>query len=124
MLPVVIYNGRGSWTAPTDVGELVAGGRGELSPYQLSQRYFLLDEARLSDDELPAGNLVSALIGLEKGRGPAWGAARLQGPFKALIDLLEGEEDGELTRVFATWITQWCDCRSGRPTKLSGRWTS
>ena len=49
---------------------------------------------------------MSALIGLEKGRDTAWGAARLEGPFKALIDLLEGEEDGELTRVFATWITQ------------------
>ena len=106
VLPVVIHNGRGSWTAPTDVNELVAGGRGELSPYQPSQRYFLLDESRLADDELPAGNLVSALIGLEKGRDPAWGAARLQGPFKALIDLLEGEEDGELRRAFATWITQ------------------
>ncbi len=30
----------------------------------------------------------------------------MQGPFKALIDLLEGEEDGELRRAFATWITQ------------------
>ena len=106
VLPVVIYNGRGSWTAPTDVNELVAGGRGELSPYQPSQRYFLLDESRLADDELPAGNLVSALIGLEKGRDPAWGAARLQGPFRALIDLLEGEEDEELRRAFATWINQ------------------
>ncbi len=58
VLPVVIYNGRGSWTASTDVNELVAGGGGELSPYQPSQRYFLLDESRLADDELPAGNLV------------------------------------------------------------------
>ena len=49
---------------------------------------------------------MSALIGLEKGRDTAWGAACLQRPFKALIDLLEDEEDGELTRVFATWITQ------------------
>ena len=106
VLPVVIYNGRGSWTARTEVSELVAGGAGELSPYQPSQRYYLLDEARLADDDLPAGNLVSALIGLEKGRDTARGAARLQGPFKVLIDLLEGEEDRELTRVFATWITQ------------------
>ena len=106
VLPVVIYNGRGSWTARTEVSELVAGGGGELSPYQPSQRYYLLDEARLADGELPAGNLVSALIGLEKGRDPAWGAERLQGPFKALIDLLRVEEDGELTRVFATWVTQ------------------
>ena len=106
VLPVVVYNGRGSWTAQTNVSELVAGGRGELSPYQPSQRYFLLDQGRLADGELPAGNLVSALIGLEKGRDTAWGAARLRRPFKALIDLLEDEEDGELTRVFATWITQ------------------
>ena len=102
VLPVVIYNGRGSWTARTEVSDLVAGGGGELSPYQPSQRYYLLDEARLADDDLPAGNLVSALIGLEKGRD----AERLQGPLRALIDLLGGEEDRELRRVFATWITQ------------------
>ena len=106
VLPVVIYNGRGSWTARTEVSELVAGGGGELSPYQPSQRYYLLDEARLADGDLPAGNLVSALIGLERGRDPEWGAARLEGPFRALIDLLRVEEDDELTRVFATWVTQ------------------
>jgi len=33
------------------LNELVAGGGGELSPYQPSQRYFLLDEARLADGE-------------------------------------------------------------------------
>ena len=79
VLPVVIYNGRGSWTARTEVSELVAGGGGELSPYQPSQRYFLLDGGRLADGALPSGNLVSALIGLEKGRDPAVGGGALAG---------------------------------------------
>ena len=102
VLPVVLYNGRGSWTAPVDVGELIASGGGAVAPYQPSQRYFLLDAARTSDAELPAGNLVSALVGLEKGRD----TARLRAPLKALIDLLQRQEDEELTRVFAAWLTQ------------------
>ena len=36
--------------------------------YQPSQRYFLLDEGRVEDTDLPGGNLVSALIALETSR--------------------------------------------------------
>ena len=45
VLPVVIYNGQRPWTAPMDIAELIASGRGAaLARYQPSQRYFLLDE--------------------------------------------------------------------------------
>ncbi len=102
MLPVVLYHGRRSWTAPADMRELVAGGDEMLAPYQPSQRYHLLDAARLADADLPLGNLVSALAKLERGRD----AARLRPALRALIDLLRGQGDGELTQVFAAWVTQ------------------
>ena len=45
------------------------------------QRYYVLDVSRVSNADLPAGNLVSALIGLEKTRD----AAGLREALKALF---------------------------------------
>ncbi len=100
VLPVVLYNGRRRWTAPVEVTNLLAVGRDVLAPYQPSQRYHVLDVARAADADLPAGNLVSALIGLEKTRD----AAGLRGALKALFDLLRQQKDGALTRAFMTWL--------------------
>ncbi len=108
VLPVVIYNGRRRWTAPVEMRELVAGGSGLLAPYQPSQRYYLLDAARAADADLPPGNLVSALVGLEKTRHEA----RVAGPLKGLMDLLRSVGDDHLKRVFAAllaglWDSDW-----------------
>ena len=102
VLPVVIYNGRRPWRAPVEMRDLVSGGSGPLAPYQPSQRYYLLDAARAADADLPSGNLVSALVGLEKTRD----RARLAGPLKVLIDLLRAAKDDALTEVFAAWLHQ------------------
>ena len=71
-----------------------------LAPYQPSQRYYVLDVARAPNADLPAGNLVSALIGLEKARD----AAGLREALKALFDLLRQQKDRALTRAFMTWL--------------------
>ena len=103
VLPVVIYNGRRPWTAPVDVAELIASGRGAaLARYQPSQRYFLVDEARVSGPERPSGNLVSALIVLETNRDQARAPALLG----ALIDPLRKQDDEELTAAFSEWAAQ------------------
>ena len=65
VLPVVLYNGRRPWTAPVEMTDLVAVESDLLAPYQPSQRYYLLDGARMPDADLPADNLVSALIDLD-----------------------------------------------------------
>ncbi len=80
VLPVVLYNGRRPWTASVEMADLVAVGSDRLAPYQPSQRYYLLDGARVADADLPADNLVSALIELEKTRD----AARLREALQAL----------------------------------------
>ena len=102
VLPVVLYNGRRPWTAPVEMTDLVAVGSDLLAPYQPSQRYYLLDGARVADADLPADNLVSALIGLEKTRD----AARLREVLRALSDLLRAQGDDHLTRAFVTWLHQ------------------
>ena len=102
VLPVVIYNGRRPWTAPVDTTDLVAAKSELLASYQPSQRYYLLDAARVSHADLPSGNLVSALISLEKTRD----TAHLVEPLKVLIDLLRAADDDDLTQVFVTWLHQ------------------
>jgi hypothetical protein len=101
VLPVVIYNGRRPWTAPVDVAELIASGRGAaLARYQPSQRYFLLDEGRVGGADLPSGNLVSALIALETNRDRARAPALLG----VLIELLRKQDDEDLTAAFTEWV--------------------
>ena len=108
VLPIVIYNGRRRWTAPVEMRELMAGKSELLAPYQPSPRYYLLDAARAADADLPPGNLVSALVGLEKTRHEA----RVAGPLKGLMDLLRSVGDDHLKRVFAAllaglWDSDW-----------------
>ena len=102
VLPVVLYNGRRPWTAPVEMTDLVAVGSDLLTPYQPSQRYYLLDGARVANADLPADNLVSALIDLEKTRD----AARLGEALRALSDLLRAQGDDQLTQAFVTWPHQ------------------
>ena len=71
VLPIVICNGRPRWTAPVDLSRLVAPVGEELAHYQPSQRYFVLDEGRSEEDDLPRRNLVSAVVRLENSRSPA-----------------------------------------------------
>ena len=102
VLPIVIYNGRRTWSAPTDVSALIASGGAPLAQYQPSQRYFLLDEGRAGGAALPPNNFVSALIALETNHD----RARVPGLLKTLIELLKERGDAELTRAFDAWATQ------------------
>ena len=102
VLPIVIYNGSKRWTAAEDVAAMIAFGGKALAPYQPSLRYYLLDEGRAGEDDLPRRNLVSALVALETNR------KREQAPvlLAALIERLRELGDVELTRVFQEWVEQ------------------
>ena len=109
VLPVVLYNGPERWTAPVEVGDLIAPAGETLARYQPSQRYFLLDEGRWGEDDLPGRNLVSGLVGLEtSGTAEAlWKAA------EALSEWLREPDDDELRRAFAEWLRQMLPRRFG-----------
>ncbi len=102
VLPIVLYNGRPRWSAPVEVRDLIAPVGKALACYQPSQRYFLLDEGRWGEDDLPRRNLVSALVGLENS-GSAESLSKLLG---ALSDWLRDSEDDELRRAFVEWVRQ------------------
>ena len=102
VLPVVMYNGRPRWTAPVEVADLIVPAGEALAPFQPSQRYFLLDEGRWGEDDLPRRNLVSALVGLEN----SCSAESLSKVLAALSGWLRGSEDDELRRAFVEWVRQ------------------
>ena len=71
-----------------------------LARYQPSLCYELLDVRGCGADDLPARNLVSALIGLENSRTPG----ELERWLDALLDWVRGPGEGELKRAFGAWI--------------------
>ena len=100
VLPVVLYNGASRWTAAVEVGELIGPVGPWLAPYQPSQRYFVLDERHVGDEALPAGNLMTAVVGLERSRSPA----DLKRVVEALVEWLRDPYDDELKHAFADWV--------------------
>ena len=102
VLPVVLYNGARAWRAAREVGELIAPVGPGLAPYQPSQRYCVVDERRLGEDDLPSGNLMTAIVQLERSRSLA-DLARL---VEALRERLGDPGEQELRRAFVDWVRQ------------------
>ena len=99
VLPIVLYNGRSRWNAADEVAKLMAPVGEPLARYQPTLRYFLLDEGACQDDDLPRGNLVTALIGFENSRSPE----ALGRMASALPEWLRGPGEPELKRAFLQW---------------------
>ena len=100
VLPVVLYNGATPWKAAVDVRELISPVGSALAPYQPAQRFLVLDERHVGDDDLPRDNLIAAIVGLEQSRSPA----DLMRVVDVLRELLRSPRDGELRRAFAEWV--------------------
>ena len=102
VLPVVLYNGDSPWTAKVEMRDLIAPVVPALEPFQPSQRTLVLDERHMELDDLPVGNLMRALVGLEQSRT----REELLEVTTALRELLRAPGDTELTRAFVEWIQQ------------------
>ena len=100
-LQVVLYNGRRSrWTVAPELGQASVPAVEGLGRYQPALRYELLDVKGCRADDLPAGNLVSALIGLENSRT----VGELEGWLGLLLGWVRGRGERELKRAFGAWI--------------------
>ena len=100
VLPVVLYNGATRWKAALDVADLITPVGPSLALYQPSQRYFVLDEQHVGDDDLPRSNLMAAVIDLEQSRSPA----DLVRVVDTLRERLQDSDDAELRRAFTEWV--------------------
>ena len=115
VLPIVLYNGSNEWSAPVEVGDLIAPVKEALARYQPSQRYFVLDEGRLREDDLSGRNLVSALVRLET----SGTAEALREVMEALSGWLGESGDEELRRAFSEWLRQVASRRFGEGAPLA-----
>ncbi len=69
VLPIVLYNGAKTWSAATDLADLLAGAPEGLRPLQPAQRYLLIAEGQYPPESLDCKtNLVAALFRLEHSR--------------------------------------------------------
>ena len=100
VLPVVLYHGAARWKAALEVRELISPVGPSLAPYQPSQRYLVLDERRVEEDDLPSRNLMAAVVGLEQSRS----LADLVRVVEALQEWLPDPRDAELKSAFAEWV--------------------
>ncbi len=103
VLPIVLYNGRRRWTAPTDLEALIEPGPAGLAAYRPQTRYLLIDESAYADAELASmRNLVAALFRLENSRGPE----AVREVLAALADWLAAPEQEELRHSFLIWLRE------------------
>ena len=103
VLPIVLYNGRRRWTAPTDLADLIEPAPAGLDAYQPRLRYLLIDEGAYADAELATQrNLAAALFRLENSRGPE----PVREVLTALADWLSDPEQVELRRSFVLWLRE------------------
>ena len=100
VLPIVIYNGAGAWTAPLSVGEALGPAPASLEPYQSGQKYFLLDEKHCGDAQTGSENLFSYMVRFEKAKTPE----DIQLVLQSLRQRLSEPQYRELRRLFSVWV--------------------
>ncbi len=100
VLPVVLYNGPRPWRAAREMRDLIAAVGPELARYQPAQRYHVVDERRLAEDDLPDRNLMTSVVRLEQSRS----AADLARVLESLSATLSDPRETELRRVFVDWV--------------------
>jgi predicted transposase/invertase (TIGR01784 family) len=101
VFPIVLYNGKTSWNAATDINELLEEIPGSLRHYQPAMPYLLLAEHNFQDQELkPLRNLVAALFRLEISQEPA----HLASVVENLLEWLKDSKQASLRRAFTVWF--------------------
>ena len=99
VLPIVLYNGDAPWRPAKEMRDLIAKPSAVLAPYQPSQRHFVLDERRVTAEELKLHGLTLAMAQLEQSRS----VEDLAHVARRLTALLSAGER-ELRRTFADWL--------------------
>lgn len=103
IFPIVLYNGGAKWTAARDVADLLMPLSGPLAVYQPQQKYFLIDEGRIPEEELTSSDsLVSLLLRLERVRTHE----EMLPIVDSLILRLQDRKYDSLRRVYTVWINR------------------
>ncbi len=101
VFPVVLYNGKTPWNEPLNTEPLFSSMSDDLKEYSPSQKYFLLDESHMPEEELSKANgLAAQLIKLEQ----AHTIEQIKPIIKRLKELLKDPALAPLNKLFASWL--------------------
>lgn len=99
IFPIVLYNGKRKWSAPTRIGDLIEG-EPSLGAYAIDFQYLLLNEKAYSKERLlTIRNIVSTLF-LAEGH---YDIVLLE---QELLNLYEQEADKQAVSLFLNWFRQ------------------
>ncbi len=116
VFPIVIYNGIKPWKEKQSVEELFSTMPESLRVYCPNQRYFLLDEGQVPEDDLEKSQgLVKELVKLE--RTQDWEEVRII--IKELVQRLQSPRYLALRRTFTVWLGRVVLQRSGITKEIS-----
>ncbi|MCL5426679.1 MAG: Rpn family recombination-promoting nuclease/putative transposase [Gammaproteobacteria bacterium] len=104
VFPVVLYNGSKPWTAPLDVFEMITPEpRGFLRAYQPHLRYYLVDEARYTDEQLGLVQTpLSGVFSIEKASKDRQG---LQQAVDRVVAIIQADPHKDrIDRIITRWL--------------------
>ena len=104
ILPIVLYNGSRHWTAAQDIYDMVQPAPPLfLQAYQPHLRYYLVDEARYTMEELGLRQTpLSGVFGVENA-GESWEA--LQQAVDRIVAIIQTDPNKErMDRIITRWI--------------------
>lgn len=101
VIPIVLYNGEGSWWAALELEDLIEQVDPEADLFRPRLKYRLIDEGSYPLEDLAGRkNLAAVLFWLEKTPDPA----DVQRGISRLVEWLGRPEDGGLRSAFAVWL--------------------
>ncbi len=110
VLPIVLYNGGKAWTAARSTAELLPPVGGPLGDYQPRQRYFLLEESQVPEEDLTGSEGVAALLlRLERAQQPE----DILPIIDTVLARLQEPRYDRLRRAFAVWTSRIVFRRAG-----------
>jgi predicted transposase/invertase (TIGR01784 family) len=104
VFPVVLHNGSKPWTAPLDIFDMVQPEPpGFLQVYQPRLRYYLVDEARYTDEELGLRQTpLSGVFSIEKASTDRQG---LQQAVDRIVAIIQTDPNKERTdKIITRWL--------------------
>lgn len=100
VVPIVLYSGAKSWSAPLTTDVLIDPAPAPLKPYVLRMQYLLVNQrALVQSGKLPDNNLAALLFQLEHNQG----IEDVQNLLQAVWHRTQGDEHAELRRAFTAW---------------------
>ena len=100
VFPIVLYNGKNSWTAATSVKEIVEYGE-LFTDFIPNLKYHLIDIPRLDIDKLKQiGNALAGVFILEH----EISSEEFEKAFHDALDLIDKEHDDEIWKGILEWI--------------------